>query len=361
MLKKIILGMVFILIIAIAAGGYAIYSFFPEDDHVATFALNHPDKAAFMLVRNDTVIAQQNIHKKMPLASTVKFIIAIEFAEQASNGTLDTQEKILKSDLLNYYVPNTDGGAHEKWSNSDETLEYGDSIPLQHIAKGMMQYSSNANSEWLMEKLGLVNINKQLEKLQLKDHTEIYPFVSSLFITADLYPDLETEAVVKKANSLSMNEYTIHSLRIHEKLKKDPEYRNQKLDLNEAIQRIWSDRLPAGSVSDYISIMKKLNSKTYFGTTTQVILDDIIETSMVYNSTKEYYEHLGSKGGSTLFVMNMSLYATDKKGNTTEMVYFFNDLNAQERKKLTMSMGDFDRSVLRNPQMVKTINTHYTD
>ncbi|AGC78502.1 D-alanyl-D-alanine carboxypeptidase [Nonlabens dokdonensis DSW-6] len=353
--------MVIILVIAVAGGGYAIYSFFPEDDYVARFALENPDKSAMLIVRNDTVLIQQNIDKQMPLASTVKLIIAIEFAEQASKGLLNPDEKIAKEELLNYYVPNTDGGAHINWADSDETLEYGDSIPLKHIAKGMIQYSSNANTEWLMERLGLENINKQLVKLDFKHHSPIYPIVSSLFISDIYFKNLSKQELINKLNDLSEEQYIQYALEIHEEMKNDSEFRKQPLDSNEDIQRVWSNRLPAASASDYFSLMKKLNSKTYFNEQTQTILDEIIETSMHYKSVKEFYQHLGSKGGSTLFIMAQALYAQDQKGNRTEMVYFFNNLEPQERKKMTMSMSDFERAVLRDPKMAQKVHEIYLD
>jgi D-alanyl-D-alanine carboxypeptidase len=224
----------------------------------------------------------------------------------------------------------------------------------------MMQYSSNANSEWLMERLGLENINNQLTKLDFKDHSPIYPFVSSLFIAKEYFNDKTEDELAIAMKNISEEQYINYALNIHQKMLKDSEYRNQELDLNESMQRIWSDRLPAGSVSDYVSLMKKLNSKTYFDEKTQAVLNEIIETSIQYSSTNEFYEHIGSKGGSTLFIMTKALYAKDLKGNKTEMAYFFNDLNAQERKKMTMSIKDFDRAVLRNPKMIQKIQKLYS-
>lgn len=352
--------MVIVVVVAAAAGGYAIYSFLPKEDYVARFALEHPDKSAFLLIRNDSVIAQQNLHKQMPLASTVKFIIAVEFAEQVGKGLLDSEENISKKELLQFYVPNSDGGAHNNWSDSDDIVKYGDSIPLISIAKGMMQYSSNANSEWLMERLGLENINNQLAKLDFKDHSPIYPFVSSQFITKEYFNDKTEDELAMAMKNISEEQYINYALNIHQIMLHDPDYRNQQLDLNETMHRIWSDRLPAGSVSDYVSLMKKLNSKTYFDEKTQAVLNEIIETSMRYNSTKEFYQHIGIKSGSTTLIITKALYAEDLKGDKTEMAYFFKDLDAQERKKMIMSTKDFDRAVLRNPIIVQQIQKLYS-
>lgn len=353
--------MILILLLAIAGGGYAIYSFFPEDDYAARFAIENPHKSAMLIVRNDTVLIEQNIKKQMPLASTMKLIIAIEFAEQVSKGILNAEEQVAKDDLLTFYVPNTDGDAHINWAESDETLEYGDSVPIKNVAKGMIQYSSNANAEWLMDHLGLENINTQLDKLDFKHHTPIYPIVSSLFISNAYLKNESDESLVSKLNGLSQQQYIQYALEIHDKLKQNPEYRNQPLELTEEIQYVWSSRLPAASVSDYYSLMQKLNSKTYFKQETQNILDEIIETSMPYKSVNQFYEHLGSKSGSTLYIMAQALYAKDKKGNRTEMVYFFNDLEPQERKKMTMTLNDFKRAILRDSTMAQRIHHIYMD
>jgi D-alanyl-D-alanine carboxypeptidase len=58
--------------------------------------------------------------------------------------------------------------------------------------------------------------------------------------------------------------------------------------------------------------------------------------------------HSGAKGGSTAFVLTKALYATDKKGDKTEMAYFFNDLSIIENTRLQMSMNEFEVKILSN-------------
>jgi len=360
MIKKILFGMIIVVVMAAMAGGYAIYSFFPEDDFVARFALENPSRSAFLLVRNDTVIGQQNLHQPMPLGSTVTLIIAIEFAEQVGKGWINLDEKVNKNELLRFYVPHLDRGAHNNWLNSETYISYGDSIPIIEIAKGMIQYSSYANSEWLMNRLGTDNINNRLLELGCTDHAPIYPFVSSLFIAKEYYTTKKDDQLLKAINNLSEEQYKDYAFSIHAKMLQDMEYRNQPIEITETTQRIWSDRLPAGSVSDYVTLMKKLNSKTYFDKTTQTLLNEIIETSMSEPSIREFYHHIGIKTGATPLVITKALYAKDRKGNTTEMAYFFNDLDAQEIKKMDLSVKDFDRAVLRNTLMVQKIQKLYS-
>src|SRR5699024_10969940 len=85
---------------------------------ILDFIVKHPEKAAFYFIKNNEVLAEQSADKVMPLASTVKIIIAMEYARQAANGIVDKNRLIALTDMEVYYVPGTDGGAHESWLNS---------------------------------------------------------------------------------------------------------------------------------------------------------------------------------------------------------------------------------------------------
>lgn len=56
------------------------------------------------------------------------------------------------------------------------------------------------------------------------------------------------------------------------------------------------------------------------------------------------------KGASTAFVLTKSLYATDKKGNKTELAYFLNNLSTLEMTRLQISMNEFELKILKNKE-----------
>ena len=87
----------------------------------------------------------------MPLASTVKTIIAIEYAVQAAAGKINPDEEVGISELEKFHVKNTDGGAHPKWLDFVKNKINDDKITVREIAKGMIRFSSNANTEWLCQ------------------------------------------------------------------------------------------------------------------------------------------------------------------------------------------------------------------
>lgn len=348
MLAKIFLGLGILVGIIVLLGAFGVYYFLPSEDKVLNFIKSNPEKASILLVRNDTILASRNIYKVMPLASTVKIIIAIEYAEQSANRQINPDELIPLSELDKFYVPNTDGDAHSSWMQSIQDKIIDDKISIREISKGMIKFSSNANTEWLLNKLGIENVNNRLDSLGLKNHTEIYNIVSALFVGKELFRGLKGKELQKKLMKLNQNEYIQATKVIHQKLIIDTLYKKDIGELGMEIQKIWSDRLPSSTVADYVTIMKKINNRNYFSQKVQNYLDEVMEYILEDPANKEWLEHSGMKGGSTAFVLTNALYATDKKGNKTEMACFLNNLTVLEMTRLQMSMNEFELCILTN-------------
>ncbi len=72
-------------------------------------------------------------------------------------------------------------------------------------------------------------------------------------------------------------------------------------------------------------------------------------------ANQQWLEHSGIKGGSTIFVLTKTLYATLKNGNKIEMAYFFNGLSGAENYKLQTWMNDFELAVLNDEKFLEKI------
>ena len=357
MLKKILILIGIIVAIVIILGAIGINYFKPDANLVLNFIKENPDRTAIKLVRNDSLIAEQNPNKQMPLASTVKIMLAIEYAIQSSQNKVDPQERVAIDELYKFYIPNTDGGAHPNWLKSVKSKIIDNQIPISEIAKGMIRYSSNANTEWIGNKLGLKNIKNRIDSLGIDNHTEFYNIVSALFVGKEKFPQSKGKELEDKLKTLNLEEYVETTNHIHEKLLTDTIYKKNVGDLGMNIQRIWSDNLPSSTVKDYVGIMKKINSKTYFDTETQKYLDEVMEGIMENPANRKWLEHAGMKGGSTAFVLTKASYATDKKGNKTELAYFINDLEFLENTRLQGSMNEFELKILTDKEFRNKIKT----
>lgn len=343
--------------IALLLGLFAFTKMKADGNKILQFIKDNPERTSIYWVRNEEVKADWHSDKMMPLASTVKIIVAIEYAEQAAQGKINADEMIPLSDLDQYYAKNTDGGAHPAWlkKNADKIVD--DKIAIREIAKGMIMFSSNANTEWLCDYLGIDKVNARLDSLGITDHESIYPIVSSLYVGKELFPDLENKDLEAKLRTLSREDYAAACYKIHEILKNDEtqKYRDDQGDLAFNIQRVWSDYLISSTTKTYAAIAKKMNSRTYFSPETHEYLNEVMEVIMQNPKNQTWLQHAGAKGGSTAFVLTYATYATDKKGNTTELVYFFDDLNMFTNMILQKSMNDFNLKILSDENFRKEV------
>lgn len=329
----------------------------PNANKILKFIKKHPEKAAILWERNNIALGSKNASRLMPLASTVKIIIAIEYAIQSANGIIDPEETVELAALEKFHIPNTDGGAHTEWLQSIASDAENNTTNIRAIAKGMIQFSSNANTEWLLDKLGLENVNARLNNLGLKNHSLIfYDFASSLFIGKELYSELKEEELIKKLIELSHEDYIIASNLIHKKLDHDANYKNELGVFGKKYQQHLSQRMSSSTVEDYVNIMKKINSQQYFDTPTQEYLADVMEGLMNNPANQKWLQHAGTKGGSTMFVLTKALYATDKENNTTELAYFFNNLEEHEVLMLSKSLNAFELKLLTNPEFIAEVS-----
>ncbi len=346
MLKKILIVLGILVGIVAIFLAFTKYYFKPNKELVLNFLKEHPNKMAIKLVRNDAVLASRNPNKIMPLASTVKILVTIEYAEQAANKLIDPDQAISLDELDKFYIPKTDGGAHPSWLKSVKDKIHNNTISIREIAKGMIAYSSNANTEWLCKKLGLKNINNRKDSLGITQHEDMYYIVSALFVGKEKFPNTKGEALERKLKDLSLEEYIETTNQVHTKLLLDLTYKNEIGELGLNIQKVWSDNLPGSTVEEYVGIMKKINSRTYFSSSTQKYLDEVMEVLLENPANRQWLEHAGMKGGSTAFVLTKALYASDKKGNKTELAYFLDNLGPLENARLQRSMNEFELKIL---------------
>jgi D-alanyl-D-alanine carboxypeptidase len=339
------------LLLILGITGFTFFNQKTEADFLIDFVKKNPEKSSIRFVRNDSVLVDLRSDKTFPLASTVKIIIAIEYAQQVSSGKIKSDEMIPLADLNLFYLPNTDGNAHPNWiaeMNAKNQIQ-DQKVSLENVAKGMIKYSSNANTEYLEAKLGFDNINQNLKKLNLPQHEKLYPMASSLFVFSNNNKE-EPDKFLSEVKAISQENYTKRCFEIHQKLKMDYDtsFKKSFIFPDMTLQKVWSDRLTASTTKEYVSIMQKINSRTFFDAKTQAALENVMETSMENPSTKEFYEHYGWKGGSTGFTLTMSIYAKTRAGDKLELAVFFGNLSPTEQQQLSNAIMDYKRIMFRD-------------
>ncbi|HDR4572199.1 serine hydrolase [Bacillus cytotoxicus] len=313
---------------------------------------------SLMVRRNGELLVTVNENEKLPLASMAKIVIAVEFAKQVAEGKIDRAELIPLRDLEKYYVPNTDGGAHPKWIEDikERSVIKNETVSIEEVAKGMIQFSSNANTTYLLDKLGAERVNESIKELHLSSHDDFYPYTASLYMRGYVEKELHvpTDQSLDMLRNMSSDEYKNHVFQIHEWMKDEKEWKNRNIPLrvDMGFQRIWSDRLVSATATDYMNLIGKMNSRTVFPKAMQAEVERIFKGTVL---ERNQYEHAGRKGGSTVFVFTNSFYGTDQEGNKTEIVFMSNDLDPIEARKIRNNLDLFIKSIVTNEAFRKKL------
>ncbi|ONI45178.1 hypothetical protein AN641_04540 [Candidatus Epulonipiscioides gigas] len=311
---------------------------------------------SFVIKRNDEILVSINANEPMPLASTFKLILAVEYANQVAENIIDPNAQININTLDAYHLPNTDGGAHVNWLNyiKDNNIVQDDTVPLQEVVRGMIMFSSNANSDFLMNYLGLDNINQTIKDMGLKGHGEIYPIVGAVAL-ADYMKyktNLTDEQIEEILLNMSSQEYIDATLEVHELMNKNElpaTVKEAEVVLNNLdMQKIWSDRFIFATANDYIRLLEMINSKTYFDAVAQKELNYVLEYLDIAPIIQEKLNHFGFKNGSTAWVLTDARYSEDKENNKIEIVLMLNDLKPAQYNKILSNLDLFMMDCILN-------------
>jgi D-alanyl-D-alanine carboxypeptidase len=124
--------------------------------------------AACMPLANRAGTTLYNADALFPLASVSKLIIFIEYARRVDAGLIPLDEMV-RLDALNIYdVPRSNSDAHERFL--DQYASGIQTISLWDVAsQGMIQYSSNAASDFLLDRLGPTDWDSLFQILKVTD------------------------------------------------------------------------------------------------------------------------------------------------------------------------------------------------
>lgn len=321
-------------------------------DSMFNFIYANKNRASVYITRNDEVISKLNENKLMPLASTVKIMVAIEFAQQSARNMINENSYVQLDELERYHIPDTDGGAHTAWLDyaKKNKLLKADSVKLVDVARGMIIFSSNANTEYLMDLLGFDNVKENISLFNLKQHTAIYPIVGSMFIYQ--VPKKSTEdKLIKSISGLSDKKYSMEAYDRHLDMKEDKgfklTFRPEEFTLK--LQKMWSDRLPSSTTREYVEIVQALNKREVLDEDAFFPIAELLEYPMENKAFLQVFRHYGVKGGSTGFVLTHVIYFTMKDGTRMEIAIFFNDLSPDEEKKLESWLDPFEAQIMFDP------------
>lgn len=281
------------------------------------YLLNNPDKFSLTVSINDSIVANHNSDKVRYLASTRKLIVLIEYAHQLEDAIINENEIVPISNVDLFYVEDTDGNAHYTWKEEfrkNNTKQ----ITLKNIVEGMIIYSSNACTDYLIDRLTIDKINTRIDSMGLNVHDKMI-YNAPLFFMDSI--------------QLSQENYSnfIHSQENIVSLLKDPISRNKLINTEMEVDvDLIVTRTPKSTSMDYHNIMQKINKNEFRGNVAEKVKQDmsLLRHSLVSKSKKknDIYKYLGGKGGSHINTLTFSSLIISKNNDVICYTMFVNDL-----------------------------------
>ncbi|MEG7380731.1 serine hydrolase [Bacillus subtilis] len=340
--KRILIAISSILVVLLILAGCAFYYFKASDvQYIVNFINENPEKASFILVENGEEVISISENNSMPLASVYKIMIAIEFIKQVEKGIINPKEQIPLKKLDDYVLIKRENDNHKKWLNKIKTIKgvHAKTIQLEEIVRSLFTHSSNPNTDYLLDKLGLENVNNTITE-NYKPHDKLYPIGLSELTHHYIkwkYRDSSSKETSGRITKLNYEEYTnlVNSIQKLNEQGKYPDYKNYQPTLDE--QETMTRYLPKASAKVYSEVLRHINEDKF------KYKKELLRL-LAIKTNKEMY--IGGKDGRTLNIINKTVLATDKEGNTTEIVFFTKDLDYEEYQKIEHNIDEFIQKLL---------------
>ncbi|MFZ2527950.1 MAG: serine hydrolase [Rhodococcus sp. (in: high G+C Gram-positive bacteria)] len=111
----------------------------------------HPDTTSYLIDDGRGTRIDHDADTDRSLASAVKVVHLAAYARAVAQGTMDPNEQVAVEEWERWYLPGTDGGAHEA---AVARLGGGPTVTLDGIVSAMIQESDNAAPDYLRARLG---------------------------------------------------------------------------------------------------------------------------------------------------------------------------------------------------------------
>ena len=295
------------------------------------------DKLSITLKEDGQDTVALNSEKKFPLASTLKIIIAFNFVKSVTDNKISITDNVELNKIDKFYIPNTDGGSHPNWK---ESLKSPTEASLLEIAKGMMQFSSNACTDYLINKVGIDVINQSIEALKL-NHDKITYLTPPILIPG--YLSDRRSIAINKLEALDKQSYQELSQVIFEKMKSNKVARLKETVgkmANQKMQLLITNKTASSTTKQYADLMFRLGKELL----TQKEKELFSEILIGKNSKNDGDDYFWFKGGSTMFVLTSALYK-ESKNTTISVSLFIKDDTGGELYWIRNIFSDFVKSI----------------
>lgn len=331
----------------------------PKSVGLAAYRLGDEDNGAFL---NEDV--------PMPLASVVKVLHLVAYAEAVSDGTLDPTSTVWLDDLDAFYFPSTDLGAHER--AVADLLEKGrifgqpQAMLLDGVPGMMISQSSNAATDYLHLLLGQHEIEETAVALGLQNQTAPCPFLGQFLIMANYASEYNNSYQAWEFYMDNPEQYGHDVMLLTEEFSSNDQFRQMAIDRrqqtrepNGQAQRLFSHEFNArGSARDYAGLMARISQNGLNTPESSFTVRRNLEWPMLFDTNQALFSNLGYKNGYLPGILTTVYYAYPLDGSSPIVVaLFYRDLETSTYRQWRNNFehDELARWLLSDPQAISTL------
>lgn len=304
-----------------------------------------------------------NADAPMPLASVVKIINLIAYAQAAADGTLNPAEWVTLEEIAKTYLPRSDLGAHNRAITELEERRLiafdPPATPLEEIPWMMIRHSSNAAADYLHLRLGQRLIEQTIVDLGLGSHTAPCPWIGQFLSMANRQTSGDNRRAVQ-AYIDDPERYGRDAMRRAESYGTDEAFRASESEpswrASYNTQVLFSDNLNAqASARDYATLLSRILQNQVSSDYANILVRRALEWPMMFEANQELFTTVGLKDGSLPGVLTTAYYAQRiEDGASVVVILFYRQLPRQTYRQWRQDLphDEFARWLLSDPSAI---------
>jgi hypothetical protein len=311
----------------------------------------------------------------MPLASAVKLIHLVAYAEAVAAGRPDPFANVWLRDLEAYYQPGLDLRSHlnaiEGMEEAGRVFAQPPAVLLDAVPQMMIEYSSNAATDYLHMLLGQATIEQTAVDLGLTSQSAPCPFLGQFLAMANHTDPLATDISTVRYYLANPDEYGAAVIALTAAFSTDETFRREAIAWrsqtgrpNGRTQSFFAANLNAhGSPADYAALLARIAQNGLSNPDSSYLARRYLEWPMRFEPNQALFTNLGYKNGYLPGVIT-TLYYAYRPGEATPVVLalFFHELDTTTYRNWrdTLPHDELARWLLSNPAAIATLRAALT-
>ncbi|MDX1414072.1 MAG: serine hydrolase [Candidatus Promineifilaceae bacterium] len=331
----------------------------PESVGLAAYRIGQEEEGVYL---------NENI--PMPLASVVKVVHLVAYAEAVAGNRLNPTETVMLDDVAAYYLPNIDLGAHERalvdLEESGRIFGNPPAVLLDEVPGMMIAQSSNAATDYLHLLLGQDEIEQTAVELGLSSQTAPCPFLGQFLVMANHALKHNNPYQAWEDYMDDPDQYGRDVMLLTEAFSSDADFRETAVDWrrqnrqpNGQTQRLFSQNFNAhGSAGDYAALMARIAQNGLSNGESSYMARRFLEWPMRYPDNQALFTNLGYKNGSLPGILTTVYYAYPLDGGSPLVVaLFYHDLERRvyQQWRDSFAHDELARWLLYDPQAISLL------